>query len=61
MRKDGVWGGHLELQALSLLTGANIYVYQEGQPRWTVRNHPGQRQALCSAVRGCTAATALAC
>lgn len=40
MRKDGVWGGHMELQALSLLTGANIYVYQQGQPRWTVSNHP---------------------
>jgi hypothetical protein len=38
--QDGVWGGHMELQAVSLLTGANIYVYQEGQPRWSVSNHP---------------------
>ncbi|KAI8477500.1 MAG: hypothetical protein J3K34DRAFT_515825 [Monoraphidium minutum] len=46
MRKDGVWGGHMELQALSLLAGANIYVYQEGQPRWTVRNHPDSAPSI---------------
>ena len=31
----------MELQALSLLAGRNVFVYQEGQPRWTVTNHPG--------------------
>ncbi|KIZ06508.1 OTU domain-containing protein 3 [Monoraphidium neglectum] len=46
MRKDGVWGGHMELQALSLLMGANVYVYQEGQPRWTVRNHPDHAPSI---------------
>jgi hypothetical protein len=36
----------MELQALSLLRGANVYVYQEGQPRWSVSNHPDSAPAL---------------
>ncbi|GBF88560.1 hypothetical protein Rsub_01275 [Raphidocelis subcapitata] len=46
MRKDGVWGGHLELFALSHVAGANIFVYQEGQPRWTVKTAPDDAPSL---------------
>ena len=43
MRREGIWAGHLELQAASVVLGANIAVYQEGQPIWTVKNHPEAR------------------
>eukprot|EP00878_Enallax_costatus_P046915 GHUV01057234.1.p1 GENE.GHUV01057234.1~~GHUV01057234.1.p1 ORF type:complete len:165 (+),score=47.85 GHUV01057234.1:554-1048(+) len=40
MKKEGVWAGHMELQAASLLLQANIHVYQAGQPRWAMVNFP---------------------
>eukprot|EP00775_Hariotina_reticulata_P002160 gene2160-2478_t len=40
MKKEGVWAGHMELQAASLLLSVNIAVYQAGQPRWAITNFP---------------------
>lgn len=40
IERDGEWAGNLELQAASMELGVNIRVYQEGQPPWTVKNHP---------------------
>eukprot|EP00958_Prasinococcus_capsulatus_P001921 scaffold175_cov414-Prasinococcus_capsulatus_cf.AAC.29 len=38
MREDGTWGGHLELQALSLLEECNIVIHQLNECRWVIRN-----------------------
>jgi OTU domain-containing protein 3 len=40
MRKDGEWGGHLELQAISTAFGVNVVVHQLESPPWEIRNHP---------------------
>lgn len=46
LRREGVWGGHLELQAMSLLLGRNIIVHQLGQPSWELRNHGPDAPAI---------------
>ncbi|CAI5509893.1 unnamed protein product, partial [Closterium sp. Naga37s-1] len=38
MREDGTWGGHMELQAVSLLLKRNICIHQLQQPRWNIVN-----------------------
>ncbi len=38
MRKNGTWGGNLELQAASMALQVNIVVHQLAQPRWEVVN-----------------------
>ncbi len=38
MRKNGTWGGNLELQAASMALQVNIVVHQLEQPRWEVVN-----------------------
>ncbi|GJP41962.1 hypothetical protein CLOM_g1573 [Closterium sp. NIES-68] len=38
MRDDGTWGGHMELQAVSLLLKRNICIHQFQQPRWNIVN-----------------------
>jgi len=38
MRKDGEWGGNLELAGISQAFGVHITIHQLGQPRWEVRN-----------------------
>ncbi len=40
MRKDAEWGGHLELQLVSLCFSVNIIVHQLGSPPWEIRNFP---------------------
>lgn len=40
MRKDGTWAGYMEVVAASRCLGANLTIYQAGQPRWHVVNHP---------------------
>ncbi|GLC46448.1 hypothetical protein PLESTF_000847500 [Pleodorina starrii] len=40
MKKDGVWAGYMEVVAASRCLGANLTIYQAGQPRWRVINHP---------------------
>ena len=40
MRKDGEWGGHLELQAISLCFGVNVIVHQLESSPWEIRNFP---------------------
>jgi len=39
MRKNGSWGGHIEVQAFSLLYQCNVIIHQLDQPRWEVNNH----------------------
>jgi hypothetical protein len=40
MSRDGVWGGNLELQALSMALGVNIRIHQIcGTPSFDLRNH----------------------
>eukprot|EP01119_Soliformovum_irregulare_P012595 TRINITY_DN3279_c0_g1_i2.p1 TRINITY_DN3279_c0_g1~~TRINITY_DN3279_c0_g1_i2.p1 ORF type:complete len:328 (+),score=114.91 TRINITY_DN3279_c0_g1_i2:206-1189(+) len=41
MRKNGTWGGHLELQAMSLIHNVNITIHQLEQARWEIKNHFG--------------------
>lgn len=38
MEEDGTWAGHMELQAASLVTHANICIHRGMSPRWYVRN-----------------------
>ncbi|CAI5510635.1 unnamed protein product [Closterium sp. Naga37s-1] len=38
MREDGTWGGHMELQAVSLLLKRNACIHQLQQPRWNIVN-----------------------
>ncbi|KAG2445061.1 hypothetical protein HYH02_008929 [Chlamydomonas schloesseri] len=40
MKKDGTWAGYMEVVAASRCLGANLTIYQAGQPRWRVINHP---------------------
>ncbi|GLI63326.1 hypothetical protein VaNZ11_006243 [Volvox africanus] len=40
MKKDGVWAGYMEVVAASRCLQANLTIYQAGQPRWRVVNHP---------------------
>jgi hypothetical protein len=40
MREDAEWGGHLEIQAMSLLYGTDIIIHMPEGPRMEVRN-PG--------------------
>ncbi|KDD76319.1 hypothetical protein H632_c270p1 [Helicosporidium sp. ATCC 50920] len=44
MGRDGVWGGHLELQAASCALRRNIQVHQLGQAVWQVTNAPDEAQ-----------------
>eukprot|EP00887_Chlorella_sp_A99_P007417 scaffold2.g7417.t1 len=46
MGKEGTWAGHLELQAASLVLGANISIYQAGQPIWRITNFPDEGAPL---------------
>jgi hypothetical protein len=40
MSRDGVWGGNLELQALSMALAVNIRIHQlSGTPSFDLRNH----------------------
>jgi len=38
MARDGEWGGHLELQALSVILARSVAVHQLGQPVWLISN-----------------------
>ncbi|KAG2430861.1 hypothetical protein HXX76_009835 [Chlamydomonas incerta] len=40
MKKDGTWAGYMEVVAASRCLGANLTIYQAGQPRWRVLHHP---------------------
>ncbi|PNW83370.1 hypothetical protein CHLRE_05g246050v5 [Chlamydomonas reinhardtii] len=40
MKKDGTWAGYMEVVAASRCLGANLTIYQAGQPRWRVVHHP---------------------
>ena len=40
MRRDSIWGGHLELQAISRAFGLNLIVHQLGSQPWEIRNFP---------------------
>eukprot|EP01117_Protostelium_nocturnum_P006675 TRINITY_DN2402_c0_g1_i1.p1 TRINITY_DN2402_c0_g1~~TRINITY_DN2402_c0_g1_i1.p1 ORF type:complete len:549 (-),score=198.23 TRINITY_DN2402_c0_g1_i1:24-1670(-) len=53
MRKNGEWGGHLELQAMSLICAVNITVHQLDSPRWEINNFgPTARSIHLSYHRG---------
>lgn len=39
MRKLASWGGHIEIQACSVLYECNVIIHQLDQPRWEVNNH----------------------
>ncbi len=36
MASDGEWGGHAELQAMSLGLQVNIVIHQLDKPRWEI-------------------------
>ena len=36
MKKDGEWGGQIELMAFSQMLRANIIIHQIDQPRWEI-------------------------
>ncbi|GAA0147030.1 cysteine protease [Lithospermum erythrorhizon] len=38
MGKDGTWAGHMEVQAASLVTRANICIHLHLSPRWYIKN-----------------------
>ncbi|KAK6162028.1 hypothetical protein DH2020_001869 [Rehmannia glutinosa] len=38
MGEDGTWGGHIELQAASLVTRCNICIHRHMSPRWYIQN-----------------------
>jgi OTU domain-containing protein 3 len=40
MRREGTWGGDIELQAASLALSINITIHQLDQPRWEIINFP---------------------
>eukprot|EP00727_Mastigamoeba_balamuthi_P003245 m51a1_g12918 hypothetical protein (201) ;mRNA; f:2085-2913 len=40
MRRQGTWGGNLEIQAASVAFGVNVQIHQLGLPRWDVVNWP---------------------
>jgi len=40
MRRNATWGGHLEIQACSMLYQVNITIHQLNQPRWDL-SFPG--------------------
>lgn len=46
MKLDGAWGGHLELQAMSVSLHRNFQIYMPGRPATTVRN-----RGACGTVR----------
>lgn len=39
MRTDGVWAGHIEIQAISLVFEVNIRIHQCSKPSYTIHNH----------------------
>jgi OTU domain-containing protein 3 len=43
MRRDGEWGGNLELQALSLCCSVNIIVHQLGARPWAIQHDAPSR------------------
>lgn len=38
--KNTEWGGHMEIQAMSLLYRHNVQIYRVGEPRWDIVNFP---------------------
>ncbi|XP_057482510.1 OVARIAN TUMOR DOMAIN-containing deubiquitinating enzyme 7-like isoform X2 [Actinidia eriantha] len=38
MGKDGMWAGHMELQAASLVTHCNLCIHRNMSPRWYIQN-----------------------
>lgn len=43
MSKLGVWGGNMELQALSLVLNVNIKIHRLGEPIWEITNFNRER------------------
>jgi hypothetical protein len=39
MAREGIWGGNLELQALSMVLGANLRIWQIEGANYDIRNH----------------------
>ncbi len=46
MRTDAVWGGHIELQALSRAFSVNLVVHQLGSQPWEIRNFAATARTL---------------
>lgn len=46
MKKDGIWAGHMELQAASLLTKKNICIHQLRSPRWYINNFSNHEASM---------------
>ena len=46
MRKNGTWGGNIELQAISLTFQCNIVVHQFEMPRYEVMNFPPLQRVI---------------
>lgn len=38
MKRNGSWGGNIEIQAASLLYNVNVIIHQLDQPRWEIVN-----------------------
>lgn len=46
MAADGEWGGHAELQAMSLGYEVNIVIHQLDKPRWEIVNFPSSQKTI---------------
>mmetsp|Transcript_511 Transcript_511/g.861 ORF Transcript_511/g.861 Transcript_511/m.861 type:complete len:290 (-) Transcript_511:2754-3623(-) len=46
MRKEGTWGGNMELQALSLCLEVNIKIHMFGRPLWEISNFAQDRGCI---------------
>jgi len=42
MRRNATWGGHLEIQACSMLYQVNVVIHQLNQPRWEISYQDGR-------------------
>ena len=40
IRKDGIWGGHLEIQAYSMKYQVNAFIHMLEQPAYVIQNFP---------------------
>eukprot|EP01027_Heterolobosea_sp_BB2_P014582 GEZU01020929.1.p1 GENE.GEZU01020929.1~~GEZU01020929.1.p1 ORF type:complete len:316 (-),score=74.41 GEZU01020929.1:99-1046(-) len=46
MRKDGTWGGNIELQALSMAHRVNIVIHQNKHPSYEIANFPSGHKTI---------------
>jgi hypothetical protein len=46
MRKDGIWGGNIEIYSLSMSLNVNFYIFLYNRPLYIVRNHDKPKRNL---------------